>query len=159
MIGEATSESVTKRGSGKDISRPAKAARSTPQPSRKILRRCTSVCGFTMGHGDPAYAKDLLQRLKDIHNVPVATVAQNANTYNPAAVKLQELLVTGKIVHPGNKALNWMASNLTYSKNRRGEVTPRKGGAKNERRYKIDGMVALLMAIQASIITPSRTAL
>lgn len=110
---------------------------------------------FTMGHGDPAYAKDLLQRLKDIHNVPVATVAQNANTYNPAAVKLQELLVTGKIVHPGNKALNWMASNLTYSKNRRGEVTPRKGGAKNERRYKIDGMVALLMAIQASIITPS----
>ena len=110
---------------------------------------------FTMGHGDPAYAKDPLQRLKDKFDVPVATVSQGANTYNPAAVKLQELLVTGKIIHPGNQCLNWMASNLTYSKNRRGEVTPRKGGNKGERRHKIDGMVALLMAIQASIITPS----
>lgn len=114
---------------------------------------------FGMGHSDAAYAKDPLQQLQDIHGVPVATVPQNANTYTPAATKLQELLITRKIIHPGNKVLNWMCGNLTYAKGKHG-LTPRKYGSKGsdgsggERRYKIDGMVALLMALQASIIAP-----
>jgi len=116
--------------------------------------------GFTMGHGDPNYAREALQQLQDSHNIPTARVAQNSNTYTPAAAKLQELLISRKIIHPGNPVLNWMASNLTYIKSRHGIMIRKYGqkgsdGSGGERRYKIDGMAALLMALQASVITPS----
>lgn len=116
---------------------------------------------FTKGHCDQAFAKAEAQQLFDRHGVPIVSVPQNHDTFTPAARKLQELLAAKRIVHSGNPALTWMCANLSW--NIRGDkVAPRKHGQagsgarpgepKGRRRFKIDGMVALLLGLHASIV-------
>lgn len=112
----------------------------------------------SMCHADSGFAFEMLDNLSEQYNMPVARVAQNYNTYTPAAAKLQELLHDDKLRHPGNAVLDWAANTMTYV-HRGDQVQPRKfgpqgsagAGGKGTRRYKIDPMVALLLSLSASL--------
>lgn len=112
---------------------------------------------FIAGHADQALARDPIQELNDKAGVLCVPVPQNYNTFTPAARRLHELLSAGKLHHRDNPVMNWMCANLSYTQS--GDlVKPRKygaagsGGAGRKRRYKIDGMVALLLGLHAGII-------
>lgn len=62
---------------------------------------------------------------------------------NPAAQKLEAAIARRTINHGGNPVLNWMASNLTWAQDPAGNKKPDKGKSSE----KIDGMVALMMAL------------
>jgi phage terminase large subunit-like protein len=57
--------------------------------------------------------------------------------------RLLELVLTGELAHDGNPVLRWMASNVIVQQDPAGNVKPDKGKS----REKIDGIVALIMAI------------
>jgi len=119
---------------------------------------------FIAGHADQALARDPIQELNDKAGVLCVPVPQNFNTFTPAARRLHELLSNGMFHHRDNPVLNWMCANLSYIQS--GDlVRPRKygangsGGAGRKRRYKIDGMVALLLGLHAGIVAkPSNMA-
>ena len=69
---------------------------------------------------------------------------------NEATVRLQELVSEGRLHHSGDPVLAWMASNLVTRSGRYGEVRPDKDQAPD----KIDGVVALIMALQRAIVEP-----
>ena len=73
---------------------------------------------------------------------------------NEATVRLQELVAEGRLHHSGDPVLAWMASNLVTRTGRYGEVRPDKDQAPD----KIDGVVALIMALQRSIAKPDAVA-
>ena len=118
---------------------------------------------LTRVDADQTYAKAELQTLHEDFGVPVLAVPQNYTTWTPAANLLHESLLKHQLVHQDNPAMRWMCANLTYRRRSSGsdEVMPRKygqtgsggsgGASRATRRYKIDGMVALLLALHASI--------
>jgi phage terminase large subunit-like protein len=57
--------------------------------------------------------------------------------------RLLELVMTGQLAHGGNPVLRWMASNVVAAMDPAGNIKPDKARS----REKIDGIVALIMAI------------
>ena len=57
--------------------------------------------------------------------------------------RLKELAITGELAHDGNAVLRWMASNVIVQTDPAGNVKP----DKSKSREKIDGIVALIIAI------------
>jgi phage terminase large subunit-like protein len=57
--------------------------------------------------------------------------------------ELQDLVLNGRLIHNGNEILDWMAGNLIAKEDDAGNVKP----TKRNRAAKIDGMVALVMAL------------
>ena len=70
-----------------------------------------------------------------------------------ATTKFQELIATGKLAHDHDPILAWMAANLTIRTGRYQEIRPDKQAATD----KIDGIVALIMALQRAIAQPTAT--
>jgi phage terminase large subunit-like protein len=70
---------------------------------------------------------------------------------NEALGHLLDLVVSGRLVHDDNPILTWMASNLVVRHGTKADVRPDKPAARN----KIDGMVALAMALDRMIRTPT----
>lgn len=68
---------------------------------------------------------------------------------NEALATMLDLVKTGRLLHEGHPVLTWMADNLVVKHGTKGEVRPDKPSAKD----KIDGMVALAMAIDRMIRT------
>ena len=66
-------------------------------------------------------------------------------------MRLQELVAAGRLHHDGDPLLAWEASNLVTRTGRYGEIRPDKDAAPD----KIDGVVALIMALQRAIIEPA----
>lgn len=61
--------------------------------------------------------------------------------------ELQELVLNGRLIHNGNEILDWMAGNLVAKEDDAGNVKP----TKRNRASKIDGIVALTMALGTQI--------
>jgi len=61
--------------------------------------------------------------------------------------ELEKLVLGGKIAHGGNAVLRWMASNVSVEMDAAGNLKP----SKKKSTEKIDGMVALVMAIGRAI--------
>ena len=69
----------------------------------------------------------------------------------PTKKLLEVLIPTKKIAHLGNPVLSWMASNLIVWTDPNGSMRPKKKTS----RGKIDGMVALIMALGRAIANPT----
>jgi phage terminase large subunit-like protein len=69
----------------------------------------------------------------------------------PTKQLLEVLLPNHKIAHLGNPVLAWMASNLLVKEDNNGNKRPVKGKG----RGKIDGIVALIMALGRAIANGS----
>ena len=65
---------------------------------------------------------------------------------------LEALVLQGKFIHDGDPVLGWMASNVVAHLDAKDNIYPRKERPEN----KIDGIVALIMAISRAI-TPGQS--
>lgn len=106
---------------------------------------------------DRALAAQMMQALQkrlgdeDNQKQLVQTCPQTVEVMNPAMAELLRLVLGGpdKFRHDGNPAMTWMMSNVVAHPNYKSELYPRKSAGKDSP-YKIDGPVALLMAIGMS---------
>jgi phage terminase large subunit-like protein len=102
---------------------------------------------------DPWRATEIVQRLaaeddEEGHDgYSMVQFPQQPKYYQPAIDELEKAYLSKKLAHSGNPVLHWHASNLIL----RTDVN--NNGAPDKRRSaeKIDGMVALLMAIGAAL--------
>lgn len=92
---------------------------------------------------DPWNAEGVRQELDDFNGVPCFEIRQGYGHLSEPLKELQALINEGKIQHGGNPVLRWMASNLVADMDPNGNVKPNKSKSIN----KIDGMVALIMAL------------
>jgi phage terminase large subunit-like protein len=95
---------------------------------------------------DPWQAIQLGNQLQGL-GLDVVKYKQGFGGFNAPCRQLENLLSKGKLRHAGNHVLAWQAQNVTLRTNAEGMVRPLKpkdsGGAR------VDGMIALLMALGA----------
>lgn len=77
---------------------------------------------------------------------------QGFASMNPPMKELERLVLSKKIVHGGNPVLTWMADNLVARMDPAGNVKP----DKEKSRDKIDGIVALIMALDLALRHPEK---
>ncbi|VWX51771.1 terminase large subunit [Novosphingobium sp. 9U] len=99
---------------------------------------------------DPWQSASMSQRLA-ADGMTVMEFAQSASNFSPAMTDFEADLMNGRIVHPDNPVLNWMAANISVKLRgiMRSPVKP-----SGQDHLKIDGMVAALMAYAASTAEP-----
>lgn len=97
---------------------------------------------------DPRFATQMSQNLmaSDIEMVKIS----QGYALNEACRKLDSLILDRSLDHGDHQVLSWMAGNFMTRTGISGEVRPDKQSATE----KIDGIVALLMALQVSLANP-----
>jgi phage terminase large subunit-like protein len=98
---------------------------------------------------DRRFAEQMAQHLV-AHGIEMINVGQGYEL-NEALAYLLDLITTGRVIHEGHPVLTWMADNLVVRHGLKGEVRPDKPSGRD----KIDGIVALAMALHRLIHTPS----
>ncbi|TVT66045.1 MAG: terminase large subunit [Pseudomonas sp.] len=87
----------------------------------------------------PYFAKKLMEK-----GVPMVEIGQNPTTFTAPIIETENLVLTGELVHEENPVMDWMISNakkLTSKFNGLSQI------AKDRESEKIDGVLALLMAV------------
>lgn len=102
---------------------------------------------------DPAFATETAQILQEEHGIEVYKFIQSYGSYNEPVRKLLNLVASEKVWHDGDDILGWQAGNLVIKSNPQDLWMPDKSGSKN----KIDGMVALVMALAGAMFNPEAT--
>lgn len=92
---------------------------------------------------DPWNATQLINELQGDDVTELVEFRQGFASMSPAMKELEKLIVGGGLAHGGNPVLAWMASNLVATLDPAGNIKPDKGKSTE----KIDGMVALIMAV------------
>lgn len=94
-------------------------------------------------------AQEIAEESQEIQAGGIPTVAMGQGYFSMSAPtkSLLEYILAKRLRHGGNPVLRWMAANLIVDMDAAGNVKP----AKNKSREKIDGMVALVMALDAAI--------
>jgi phage terminase large subunit-like protein len=95
---------------------------------------------------DPNNANWLDRRLADV-NLPRVAFPQTILHFNPPTKELLALLKQSALEHGGNPVLRWMASNVAFYMDGNENMRP----SKKSSRARIDGIVALIMAIGRSM--------
>jgi phage terminase large subunit-like protein len=98
---------------------------------------------------DPWNATQLSTQL-DSDGFNVVKFPQDFKTWAAPTEELRKLLVSRQIAHGGNEVLRWMASNVAVKQDHDGNVKPDKGKSSE----KIDGIVALIMALSGATLRP-----
>ena len=91
---------------------------------------------------DPWNARQLGQQLMD-DGFEIVDFRQGYASMSAPTKELLRLVLAGKLRHSGNPVLRWMADNMVTTQDPAGNLKP----AKDRSTEKIDGMVALVMAI------------
>lgn len=84
-------------------------------------------------------------------NAPVVLAAMNVMTLSPATKELIALIESGKLRHRGDPVLTWNAGNVVGVFDNKDNVYPRKTVREN----KIDGIIALLLALWRAMLQAS----
>jgi phage terminase large subunit-like protein len=87
-------------------------------------------------------ATQLVQDMSDA-GLSVVAVGQGYASMSPATKQLLHLVLGKKLRHAGNPVLRWMADNMVVTTDSAGNIKP----AKDKSTERIDGMVALAMAV------------
>ena len=95
----------------------------------------------------------IVQKLQDLGGAEwVVPIGQGFASMSPPMKELGKLIAERKLGHGGNPVLSWMADNLVAREDPAGNIKP----DKERSREKIDGMVALIMALdRATRHTPA----
>lgn len=88
-------------------------------------------------------AAQLTQRLQDTHGITLARFGQGFKDMSPAAKEFERLILSGRIRTIDNPVLTWQISTVTAKRDPAGNIKPDKSQA----RHRIDGVVALVMAV------------
>lgn len=83
-------------------------------------------------------------------SLPLVQFGQGYVSMSQPTNDMLRLIAQGKLRHGGNPVLRWMASNLVLAADPAGNVKPNKARAKD----KIDGIVALVMALGRGMLRP-----
>lgn len=101
---------------------------------------------------DQWQAAMMAQRLGE-DGLPVRTYPQNFSNLHPPMSRFEKLIALGQIKHTGNRMMRWMTGNVVAK--RQGEfIKPVKPPRRDE--AKIDGFVALMMALGLASIAPPK---
>lgn len=91
---------------------------------------------------DPYNAGNLPIHLED-NGIRCAAIGQHFKYMNPAARELERRILSERIQHDGNPVIRWMLGNVVMRQDPNGNIRP----DKDKSHEKIDGVVAMLMAI------------
>lgn len=98
-------------------------------------------------------ATHLVQRLEQEYGFEMVQFGQGYFSMSAPTKELERLILEGKLAHNGHKVLRWNMDNLAVEIDGAGNIKP----SKKKATEKIDGAVALVMAIsQATIYNVSR---
>ena len=75
-------------------------------------------------------------------------VGATVKNFSEPMKELESLIKKEHLAHGDNPVLNWMASNVTAKEDKKENIYPNKDLPEN----KIDGMVALIMAVGRAIV-------
>ena len=100
---------------------------------------------------DPFQATQLSTRMMS-EGMPMIEVRPTVLNFSEPMKTLEALVLQGKLIHDGDPVLGWMASNVVAHLDAKDNIYPRKERPEN----KIDGIVALIMAISRAI-TPGQS--
>ena len=78
---------------------------------------------------------------------------QGFASMNPPMKELERLVLSGKLRHGNNPVLEWMADNVVAKMDPSGNIKP----DKDKSMEKIDGIVALIMALDLALRNPEKT--
>ena len=98
---------------------------------------------------DPWNSTQLAVRLREYHGFNVVAHRQGYASMSAPAKELEARILSGRLRHGGNPVLRWMIGNAALDVDAAGNIKP----AKNRSTEKIDGVVALVMAISGDIRT------
>jgi phage terminase large subunit-like protein len=94
---------------------------------------------------DPRDATQLVLNLQDQHGISMVEMQQGMLTMSAPSKKFETLIVDGDMRHNGNPVLRAQAARVTVKTDTRLNILPQKQDGK--RRYRIDGIVACIMAL------------
>jgi phage terminase large subunit-like protein len=80
--------------------------------------------------------------------VPMVEIRPTVLNFSPAMKELDELVTARRLVHQGDPVLAWMVSNVVCHRDAKDNIYPRKQRIDD----KIDGAVALIMAISRAVV-------
>jgi len=101
---------------------------------------------------DPYNAHKLLTELDQEDGFAVLRMQQSKGAMSPAVKALDVLYRRRQIRHGGHPVLNWCADNVTLEKDAYDNWKPSKGKS----RERIDGIVALVMALARALVSEGR---
>lgn len=96
---------------------------------------------------DPWRALPLVMDLKDKDGIEMVEMPQRYKELSPGMNELLKMVLTKEFAHDGNPILTWNADNIVLREGPDGSIRPDKGKA----REKIDGIVALIMAMGRAV--------
>lgn len=86
--------------------------------------------------------------------ITAVPIRQGFQSLHAPSKKLMELILTGKLAHGNNAALNWMSGNVVVLIDPAGNIKP----DKSKSTEKIDGIVALIVALARAMVVPISSA-
>lgn len=92
---------------------------------------------------DPALSSYWARKLID-DGLPMVEITQRSVFFTQPLQEIAALVLAGKLRHDGNPAMTWMVGNLVVLESKYNEL---KSPTKNRKEDKIDGAMALLMAL------------
>lgn len=104
---------------------------------------------------DPWHALETATTLQDQHGLEMVEVRQGWKTMSEPMQKLERLLRAGRVAHGGHPILRWNFANTRAKSDESGNIRPVKPEPNS--RKKIDGCVALIMAISRAMLDPGIT--
>jgi len=113
-----------------------------------IEERLYELCGFFEVQEvafDPWQAQFLMQRMM-ARGMPVCEFPHQVRTMSDPMKEVEAMILDGRLFH-NNAALDWMVSNVQTRVDHKENIYPSKGERKNDDKCKIDGVVALIMAM------------
>lgn len=101
---------------------------------------------------DPWNAAQLATQIKEEDGFDVAAFRQGHASMSEPTKELERLVFSGRLSDDKNPASRWMAGNMSVREDAAGNIKP----DKEKSTERIDGMVALIMAIGTSLVEPIR---
>ena len=101
---------------------------------------------------DKTYAEELTQRLQDQHGIERLIFEQSWRNYAAATAEYERLILGGRLHHNNHPILNWQAGHVQVKTDANHNKRPVKPSPDDPK--KIDGIVAGVMALYASITRP-----
>ena len=96
---------------------------------------------------DPWQATQLASRMVE-QGLPMVEIRASVANFSEPMKSLEALALTGKMLHDGDPVMGWMVSNVVAHLDAKDNIYPRKERPEN----KIDGVVALIMALNRALI-------
>lgn len=100
---------------------------------------------------DPALSMYFAGKLIE-EGLPLVEITQRSLFFTPPLIQVENLVLEKKLAHDGNPVMGWMVSNLVVKESKFNEL---KAPTKERPENKIDGPIAMLMALGRALARPS----